>query len=68
MKKLTDKKVIEILAHMVTGKTTAQIQREAKVTRQQVAAVKAHVSMGTYTNPKWTLEKIIDEAKNFKGI
>lgn len=47
-KKLTEWEVDKILEYLKKKKTSEFIQGKLNVTRQQVAAVKAHKTMGTY--------------------
>jgi transcriptional regulator len=55
-KPLTEKQVERVLNLFEKGKTNEEVQKQTRFTRQQVAAVRAHVTMGTYgvsiPNPK----------------
>lgn len=51
-KKLTDQEVMHILSLMVKGEDSKKIEKDTNYTRQQIAAVKAHVTMGTYCKIK----------------
>lgn len=47
-KKLTKKQVEQIRVWLNVGRNTVFIQQALHVSSQQVAAVKAHLTMGTY--------------------
>jgi len=51
-KQLTDQEVMHILSLMVKGVDSKKIEKDTNYTRQQIAAVKAHVTMGTYCKIK----------------
>lgn len=51
-KQLSNPEVRHILSLMAKGTDAKQIEKETKYTRQQIAAVKAHVTMGTYCKIK----------------
>jgi len=50
--KLNDQEVMHVLSLMAQGTESKQIEKETNYTRQQIAAVKAHVTMGTYCKIK----------------
>jgi len=50
--RLNDQEVMHVLSLMAKGTESKKIEKETHYTRQQIAAVKAHVTMGTYCKTK----------------